>query len=76
MGDAKRFRDFSQVTVNAVFILHHRSPADHFEVGNFGQIGENLVLHAISEVSVLFIITQIFEGQHGDALFRYWKWRR
>ena len=42
-----------------------------FRSATLGQISENLVLHAISEVSILFLITQIFEREHGDTLFRY-----
>ena len=56
MRNAKRFCNFAQVTANAILVLHHRRPADHLQVGNLGQVTQNLVLHAIGEVRVLFII--------------------
>jgi len=33
-----------------------------------GQIGKNFILDTISKVGVLFFITQILEGQYGDAV--------
>src|SRR4029077_9958223 len=32
--------------------------------------GENFILNAVGEKGVLFFFTQVFERQHGDALFR------
>ena len=58
-ADCARFR----------FVLHHRCAADDFEVGNASQVGKNLILYTISEISVLLIIAQVLEGEHGDALF-------
>ena len=36
-----------------------------------GKVSEDFILHAISEVSILFLVTQILEREHGDTLFRY-----
>jgi len=35
-------------------VLHHRTAADHFQIGDFCQIGENFVLHSVDEEFVLF----------------------
>ena len=51
--------------------MHHRRATDDSEVGNPRKIAKNLILDAVCEVSVLFFITQIFEGQYSDALLGY-----
>ena len=61
----------------SALVLHHRGAADHFQVGDFRKVSQNLVLHAIGEKGVGFFFTQIFEGQNSHAFFRNgWSDRR
>src|SRR5438128_2100067 len=68
MSDAKLLADFAQIALSAGLVLHHGGATDHLEVGDLGEVGQDLVLHAIGEESVLFILAQISERQNGDAL--------
>ena len=68
--DTERTRDFAQVTCRSIPVLHHACSADHFEVGDLGQAGEDFVLHTLGKIGVRFFLAQIIEGQDGDALFR------
>jgi len=70
MGYAKLLSDFPQVSWIATFIQHHRSAADHFQVGDLREIGKDFILNAVSEVSVLLIRAQALKRQHRDALLR------
>jgi hypothetical protein len=45
-------------------ILHDAGAADHFEIGHFCQLGQNVVLHAIGKECVLFFVAKIFKRQH------------
>src|SRR5438477_7603399 len=77
----KLLADFAQVALGPRFVLHHRSTADHLQVGDFGEVSQNFVLHAISEKGVVGIAAQILERQNRDAFFRnggsvrYWRSR-
>ena len=44
--------------------------ADYFEFFDFAQSGQDIVLNAISEERVIFLSTQIFKREHGNALLR------
>ena len=70
MRDAERFADLAQVA-RAGAILLHRSAADHFQVGDPRQTGENVVVHAFSKESVLAIVAQVFKRKNGDTFFRH-----
>ena len=64
--DLKRLSDFA----NALFrvaLLRRASAADYFEIGHLRQISQNVVLHTISEIRILFVIAKTFEREHGDA---------
>jgi hypothetical protein len=61
MGDAELLTNFAQVAGRSALVLHHAGAANHFEIRNLGQVGQNLVLHAIGEESILFLIAQVFE---------------
>ena len=61
--------DLAQVA-RARFVLANRSPADDFQVGDLGQVREDIILDAIREILILLIVAQIFEWQHRDAFFR------
>ncbi len=66
---AQRLTDFAQIA-RARFVLPHRSAADDFQVGDLGQVREDIILDAVREILVLLIVAQIFERQDRDAFFR------
>ena len=66
MGHAELLADLAQIARRAAFVLHHARAADHFQIGNLGQMGQDLVLDALGEEGVLFFAAQIFERQHRD----------
>ncbi len=45
MRDAEFFSDLLRVAGFASFVRPGRGAADHFEIGDFGQIGENFILY-------------------------------
>ena len=58
---------------NALFgiaILRHAVPADHFEIGYLGEICQNIVLYAVGEVGVFFVVTKALERKHRDTFFQ------
>ncbi len=71
MRHAQLLPDLAQVARRVALVIHHRGAADHFQVGEFGQSGQDLILHAVGEEGVVFIAAEIVEGQHGDALLRH-----
>ena len=60
VSDAERLADFTDVA-RAGPILAHRSAADHFQVRDLGQIGQNVVLDTVGKIGVLLIVAQVFE---------------
>ena len=54
MRDAKLLPDLAQIPSGRIFVLRHAGAADDFEVRDFGQIGQDFVLHAIGEEGVRF----------------------
>ncbi len=64
--DAERFPDLAQVA-DAAPVLLDRGAADHLQVGDARQAGENVVMHAIGKKGVLAVIAQVFKRQHRDA---------
>jgi hypothetical protein len=60
--------DVAQVPRRSALILQNRAAADYFEVGNFRQVSENFVLHAVSEIGVFLFAAQVLKRQHGNAL--------
>ena len=71
MRYAERRADFAKVSFGTGLVLYHRCSANHFQVGNSGKASEDFILYAISKVSILFLVTQILEREHCDALCRY-----
>ena len=69
MRDPELLRDLAQIARSSSFVLHHRCAADHFQISDFGEISQNLILHPVGEVGVLLFVAQIFERQDCDALF-------
>ena len=52
--DLQRLADLSR-TLSRVAVLGYTSPTDYFEIGHLGQTGEDLILHAVGKVGVLFL---------------------
>jgi hypothetical protein len=48
------FADFTNVPLSA--ILHHAGVADHPEIANAGQLGQDVVLNAIGKNRVVFVV--------------------
>src|SRR5206468_315785 len=48
-------------------IAHYAGPADDFQIGDPRQLGQNVVLHAISKDCAIFLLAQIFKRQNGDS---------
>ena len=57
--------DLAHVLFAAIF--HHAGAADDLEIGDFRQLGQNVVLDAVGKGCVLSVVAQIFKWQHGDA---------
>ena len=70
MGNAELFTNFAQIAWLAAFILANGGVADDLQVRDPAQIRQDLILHAISEVRVLFVIAQIFKRQNRDRFHR------
>src|SRR5207245_2188253 len=68
MGNTKGFTNLSNVAFAAV--RHHARSANDLEFGDLRQLGQNVVLHAISEKSVVHLTAQILKWEHGDASTR------
>jgi hypothetical protein len=49
MRDAKLLSDLPQVARFAGLVRQGRGATDYFEVGDFGQVGENLILDAAAK---------------------------
>jgi hypothetical protein len=63
--DTKGLTDLARVA--RATIWHDTRPANHLEIGDVGQLGQNVVLHAIGKEGVLFLLAQVFKWQHSDS---------
>ena len=58
--DPELLRDFAQIARDSALVLHHGCAADHFQVGDLGEVSQNFVLHAIGEEGVLLCLRSDF----------------
>jgi hypothetical protein len=65
VGYAQLITDLTRVML--VPILHDAGPADDLKIGNFGQLGQKVVLDTVGKESVFFVVTQIFKRKHCDS---------
>ena len=65
MGDTQRITNPAHILLAP--ILHRTGATDHFEIGDFRQFGQDVVLNAIGEKCVLFVVAEIFKWQHCNA---------
>ena len=63
--DVQRLSDFAQVVLLSA-IRHHRGARDNFQVGDAGEVRQDIVLNAVGEVGVLRVGAKIIERQHRD----------
>ena len=68
---AKLVRDVAQITRRSAFVLHDRSAANDFQIGDFREVVQDFVLHAIGKIGVCLVIAEILKGQNRNALFEY-----
>src|SRR5262249_36487483 len=61
--------DLPQVA-RPLFVLEHRGARNDPQVANAGDLAEQLVVEALSEVRVFFAGAQVGEWQHGDGAVR------
>ena len=52
-------------------ISHHARAADDFQVVNVRETRQEIVLNPGSEFGIFFVVTDVLERQHGDALWIY-----
>src|SRR5881394_4450529 len=74
MCDAEFLTDLAHVALGPAFVLHNAGAADHFQIGHFRQVSQDLALHSIGEIGVLFFLAEIIERKNGDALLRDRNW--
>ena len=67
VGHPQSGPDLPQVS-RAATILANRRAADHFQIGDLGQVRKDIVLNPVRQIGVLLIIRQIFEWKHRNAL--------
>jgi hypothetical protein len=63
MSHAQGTGDLAQITFGVGPVLHHRRPADDFELSNLGQTIENLVLDTVGKVGVVLIGAELSKGR-------------
>src|SRR5438045_5560776 len=69
MRNSELLADVAQVPRRSALILQNRAVTDYFEVGNFRQVSENFVLHAVSEIGVFLIAAKVLKGSTAILLF-------
>src|SRR5205823_10357652 len=55
VSNTQRLPNFSEVTRGRGLVLVYTGAADHLQIGDLGQIGENFILNAVGEKRVLFL---------------------
>ena len=52
-------------------IPHDAGAADYFDIRDFCQLGQDVVLHAVGEKGVRLVIAEILKRKDGDTFFRH-----
>jgi len=65
VGNAERLPNLADILLTAIF--HHARAADHLELTDLRQPGQEVVLQTVDEGSIFLLRAQIFEGQYRDA---------
>ena len=61
--------DLANIAHRRILVLHHACATNYFQVGDFAEVGQNLIMDPICEKSVLLISTKILEWKYGYAFF-------
>ena len=56
MRDPELLRDVTQIAPDAALVLLHRGAADHLEVGDFCEVGEDFIGHTLGEERIFFFV--------------------
>jgi len=65
---AELLADFAQIALRASFVLHDGGAADDLQIRDSGEVRQDFILHAVSEISVLFVVAQVLERQNCNRL--------
>ena len=65
-----------QIAFGVCAILHDGGTANHFELADLGEIIEDLILHSVRKVGVIFARTNVIEGKDGNAFLGYYRFDR
>jgi hypothetical protein len=60
--------DLAQIARDPAFVLHHTCAADYSQIGDFRQIAQDFVLHAIGKKGVLLVVTEVLKREYGNSI--------
>ena len=67
----QRPADRTHIAPVSFLVSHHARAADDFQIVNLREARQHIVLNSGAEVGVIFVVTEVLEWQHGDALNRW-----
>ena len=70
MRNPELLADLAQIARRVALVLHDARAADHFQISDLREVGQDLVLHALGEEAVRFFFAQIFKRQVPRCFFR------
>ena len=70
MRDTELLADLAQIARDPAFVLHHARAADHFQIRDLGEVGQDFVLHAIGEERVLLFLRSDFQMVAPQSTYR------
>src|SRR4051812_22730987 len=62
--------DFAKVSRWAGNVIRDTRARDHFQIGEFCECGQDVLLHALGKKCILLVAAKIREGEDGNAFFR------
>ena len=70
IGYAQLIANFTQI-IRCAFVFPGRSARNDFQRRDFRQAREDFILNTLGKVGIRFVVAQVFEGKHGNALGRF-----
>src|SRR5260370_41676007 len=52
---------------NPTLVWHHTRATDHFQIGYFREVSQDLVLYTIGKIGVGFVFASIFKWKHRNS---------
>src|SRR5260370_34940199 len=52
---------------NPTLVWHHPRATDHFQIGYFREVSQDLVLYTIGKIGVGFVFASIFKWKHRNS---------